>query len=223
MLDPAAFEARAGVVTAVKLHEGENGARSAHIVFADAAGLKKALGLASKPKPLELAAGGGPSGGSKLAATTATPTRAALQEAVGEFMQRFEADEAARKEEEEARHNQMDADGFVLVTRKRSGRSTTTDASTGAKVGVATAGMERHIADEVGGDDADGGGGKRGRKKKKSKEMTDFYHFQAHEKKREGLMRLREQFEADKARIAKMRADRKFKPQGYTVQMDAVE
>ena len=53
------------------------------------------------------------------------------------------------------------------------------------------------------------------RKKKRAKEMTDFYHFQAHEKKREGLLRLREQFEADRERIAKMRADRKFKPQGY--------
>ena len=54
-----------------------------------------------------------------------------------------------------------------------------------------------------------------GGKKKRAKEMTDFYHFQAHEKKREGLLRLREQFEADRERIAKMRADRKFKPQGY--------
>ena len=36
--------------------------------------------------------------------------------------------------------------------------------------------------------------------------MPDFYHFQQHEKKREGLLKLREQFEADKARIAKMRS-----------------
>lgn len=53
------------------------------------------------------------------------------------------------------------------------------------------------------------------KKKKKAKELTDFYHFQQHERKREGLMKLREQFEQDKARIAKMRADRKFRPQGY--------
>ena len=33
-------------------------------------------------------------------------------------------EEAARQREEDARHNQMDADGFVVVTRKRTGRST---------------------------------------------------------------------------------------------------
>ena len=31
----------------------------------------------------------------------------------------------------------------------------------------------------------------------------------------EELMKLREQFEQDKERIARMRADRKFKPAGY--------
>ena len=36
-----------------------------------------------------------------------------------------------------------------------------------------------------------------------------------HEKKREQLTKLREQFEADKARIAKMKQERKFKPHGY--------
>ena len=38
----------------------------------------------------------------------------------------------------------MDADGFVVVSRKRTGRSIATDGS-GATVGVATAGMERLI------------------------------------------------------------------------------
>lgn len=213
----AAFEARVGDVASTNLGEGEDGSRTAHIVFAKPAGLKKAVGLASKPKPLELRAEGGAKGGGlRATGSSAMPTRAALQEAVGEFMQNFESQEAARREEEEARHNQMDSDGFVVVTRKRTGRSTTTDGS-GATVSVATAGMERHIAEQTGddADGADGGGGVRGRKKKKPKEMVDFYHFQQHEKKREGLMKLREQFEADKERIAKMRADRKFKPQGY--------
>jgi hypothetical protein len=54
-------------------------------------------------------------------------------------------------------------------------------------------------------------------KKKKKKRLgsavtPDFYHFQQHEKKREQLVKLREQFEADKARIAKMKSDRKFRP-----------
>lgn len=36
--------------------------------------------------------------------------------------------------------------------------------------------------------------------------------FQAHERKRDRLEVMRAQFEADKARIAKLRADRKFRP-----------
>jgi ribosomal RNA-processing protein 7 len=108
----------------------------------------------------------------------------------------------------------MDADGFVVVSRKRTGRSIATDGS-GATVGVATAGMERHAAEQQGeGDaegDAEGGGGAR-KKKKKPKEMVDFYHFQQHERKRSQLLKLREQFEQDKSKIAKMREARAFKP-----------
>jgi ribosomal RNA-processing protein 7 len=83
---------------------------------------------------------------------------------------------------------------------------------------VATAGMERLVAGQQDDGDAQGDGSGR-RKKKKAKDMTDFYHFQQHERKREGLMKLREQFELDKQRIAKMRADRSFKPAGYSVQL----
>ena len=54
---------------------------------------------------------------------------------------------------------------------------------------------------------------KRAAKKKKSEGANlDFYQFQKHERKREQLARLREQFEADKTRIAKMRSERKFRP-----------
>lgn len=129
-------------------------------------------------------------------------------------MERFETEEAQRLADEEARHNAMDADGFVVVSRKRTGRGTATDAQ-GATVGVASAGAERHFAADAAGEADDGDGARR--KKKKAKEMHDFYHFQQHEKKREGLLKLREQFEADRERIAKMRAERKFKPQGYAV------
>ena len=207
----AALEAKAGEVTSVRL--SSDGSHAAHIVFAEPSGLKKALAANSKPLDLAVSADG-------AAADAEEPSsRAELQESVGAFMQQFEADEAARKAEEEARHNQMDSDGFVVVTRKRTGRSTSTDA-TGATVGVATAGMQRQYAeaadDESGGGAAEGGGGGK-RKKKRPKEMQDFYHFQQHERKRKDLEKLREQFEADKARIAKMRNERRFKPQGYAV------
>ena len=217
----AAFEARAGEVSSVRVSCAAD-ARTAHVVFALPAGLKKALALT---KPLELGCSGSSSTGqqqsdphasfmSESAIATRAPAREALQAEVGEFMERFEAEETARREEEDARHNQMDSDGFVVVTRKRAGRSTTTDTATGATVNVATAGMQRVNEAVAAGNDDEASASSR-RKKKRAKEMTDFYHFQAHEKKREGLLRLREQFEADRERIAKMRADRKFKPQGY--------
>ena len=46
-------------------------------------------------------------------------------------------------------------------------------------------------------------------------QLTHLRIHPQHEKKREQLAKLREQFEADKARIAKMKQERKFKPMGY--------
>ena len=52
-----------------------------------------------------------------------------------------------------------------------------------------------------------------GRKlKKKKKELTNFYRFQMLEEKIGKLQHLRQKFEQDKERIAKMRQHRKFKP-----------
>jgi ribosomal RNA-processing protein 7 len=208
----AALSARGGEVSHVRLGGGGS---SAHVVFAQASGLKKVL-AATKPLELEMeaAATAGSSSATKSTAITRSARREQLQSEVSAFMERFEAEEARRQAEEEARHNQMDADGFVVVSRKRTGRSVSTDGS-GATVSAASAGMERHFH---GGDGDEGEGGAAGsgrRKKKKTKELLDFYHFQQHEKKREGLLKLRAQFEADRERIAKMRAERRFKPQGY--------
>jgi len=53
----------------------------------------------------------------------------------------------------------------------------------------------------------------KGRLKKKKKDVLgDFYSFQSRETKRDRLVKLREQFEDDKNRIAKMKVERKFKP-----------
>jgi len=190
----------AGEVKAVQISSiasGTNGAagtRAAHVAFASPSGLKKALALR---QPMQLV----------IALSGSTPrleqpaTREQLQRSADSFMKKFDAAEKRREAEEEARHNTMDDDGFVLVTRKR-GRSTTTEESTGATVGVAST----HHGEQE----------EPGRKKKKKKgELLNFYHFQQHEKKREQLAKLREQFEADKARIAKMKQERKFKPHGY--------
>ena len=55
-------------------------------------------------------------------------------------------------------------------------------------------------------------GSSRSRGEKKAKELTNFYRFQMKEEKKETLQTLREQFEKDKERVARMRAERKFKP-----------
>lgn len=50
------------------------------------------------------------------------------------------------------------------------------------------------------------------KKKKKPLELKNFYRHQIREAKREQLAKLRTQFEEDKARIAKMKEARKFRP-----------
>ena len=82
------------------------------------------------------------------------------------------------------------ARSFVVVGRK------------GKPLGAAEADQKALSADQK----------KKKKKKKGSAEAPDFYHFQQHERKREQLVKLREQFEADKARIAKMKSERKFRP-----------
>jgi ribosomal RNA-processing protein 7 len=42
--------------------------------------------------------------------------------------------------------------------------------------------------------------------------VDDFYRFQKREKSRDELLLLREQFELDKQKVAKLKAARKFKP-----------
>jgi ribosomal RNA-processing protein 7 len=206
--------------------DGDGDAHTAHIIFSQASALKRAL---NRKKPLELPA-------AKVSTKERPPTREELQERVGSFMEEFEAAERERELAEEAAHNQMDSDGcgsfalrklfpsahilnpcrcllaalrFVVVTRKRKGRNTSTEESSGATVGVASASRRDD------GDDSDDGARLAKKKKKKAQDMPNFYHFQRHEAKREQLLKLREQFEQDKQRIARMRADRKFKPAGY--------
>ena len=42
--------------------------------------------------------------------------------------------------------------------------------------------------------------------------MEDFYRFQKREKNRDAMLLLREQFEEDKRKVAKLKAARKFRP-----------
>jgi len=57
------------------------------------------------------------------------------------------------------------------------------------------------------------GGAARGRTRNKKKtELTNFYRFQMREAKRDQLQELRRRFEEDKARVARLREGRRFKP-----------
>lgn len=51
-----------------------------------------------------------------------------------------------------------------------------------------------------------------GKKKKKDLELKNFYRHQIREEKKDKLLELRQRFEEDKARIAKLKEARKFRP-----------
>lgn len=50
------------------------------------------------------------------------------------------------------------------------------------------------------------------RRKQKKKELVNFYSWQLRESQREEVAKLRHKFQADKDRVAAMRAARRFKP-----------
>ncbi|KAJ1033065.1 hypothetical protein NDA16_000344 [Ustilago loliicola] len=87
----------------------------------------------------------------------------------------------------------LDEDGFIIVQRSGKYGRAGASAEGGGSVGVA-----RHDFKE--------------NTKKKSVGLDDFYRFQLREKKREQLADLRAKFEADKEKVAKLKAGRRFKP-----------
>ena len=84
----------------------------------------------------------------------------------------------------------VDADGWTLV--KSTGRN--------AKRNLMAREEETEKAQE------------RATKKMKQNTVVHFYKHHEREAKKERLVQLREKFEQDKLKIAKMKADRKFKP-----------
>jgi len=108
-----------------------------------------------------------------------------LEAEVNEFIASFESREEQVRLAKERRRNEVDEDGFMLVSRKRQVRHATMHAN------------ERK---------------KKKKKKKAEKELSNFYQFQIREKKRDQLATLREKFEADKRRIEQLKASRKFRP-----------
>jgi ribosomal RNA-processing protein 7 len=159
---------------------------SALIVFKKASTLAKALSAGERAVVLPTGAAVGPSRAQKWAVLRDR----ALKEAANDYMLKFDADVAAKRETAAAAEGVPEDDGFITVSRTAK-RAKTDEAADGEL--------------------ADGDGGKK--KKKKSTELQDFYHFQQHERKREHLHKLRQRFEQDKARIAVMKAQRRFRPE----------
>ncbi|WFD34525.1 hypothetical protein MCUN1_001366 [Malassezia cuniculi] len=93
----------------------------------------------------------------------------------------------------------LDQDGFIIVQRGgRYGRSGGGEENTYGSMAAATPEFEAYMKENP---DA-----------KKPKELQDFYRFQFREKKRQQFANLRAQFEADKERVARLKATRRFKP-----------
>ncbi|KAI6015585.1 ribosomal RNA-processing protein 7-domain-containing protein [Pisolithus marmoratus] len=88
----------------------------------------------------------------------------------------------------------VDEDGFTLVTRGGAYGKTLGG-------GVAVASKQFQATSKTG-----------SKKKKEPKEKTSFYAFQKAEKQRQAIVDLKKNFEADKARIEKLKQSRRFKP-----------
>lgn len=163
-------------------------------VFSEQAACSEALAAAANGTVLELTPGE-PAGATGLKAWVNAhkarfPGNDELQRQLDAWTEDFEAaEERKRKAAEEAAD-----DGWTVVKRHR-GRGKTTDEASGVSVG----GVAAAAAEEAGG-------------KVKENLTTNFYRFQQREKRRDELYALREQFEADKQKIAAMKASRRFRP-----------
>ena len=115
--------------------------------------------------------------------------REELKARADEAIEAFQELEAAELNARKMRDGAADDDGFITVTYKNSAKR------------------------RIGGDDVgEDGSFAPTKKKRRKKELQNFYGFQKREAKRDHLEVLRAKFEKDKARIARLKAARKFKP-----------
>ncbi|KAJ2743655.1 hypothetical protein GGI20_003575 [Coemansia sp. BCRC 34301] len=125
--------------------------------------------------------------------SAARPAADAVRADVDAFMARFEEAQYERDRMLAQQQNVADADGFIPVVRRaRGGKNTDGTASVTA--------MSTDEAREA------------GAARKGPAMLTNFYRFQARERKRDQLADLRRKFEEDKEKIARMRQTRQFRP-----------
>ncbi|KAJ7164952.1 ribosomal RNA-processing protein 7-domain-containing protein [Mycena filopes] len=170
--------------------------RSAHIVFLDASSLERAL--APQPKARPWPSSEEPSGVAHYAALfdSLRPPLDAVRAHADSAMELFEFELKQTKQQSKYRKGEaiVDEDGFTLVTRGGAYGQTL-----GGGVGVASKQFQES-------------GETRTRKKKEPLQKAGFYAFQKAEKQRNDLMELKKNWEADKAKVEKLKASRRFKP-----------
>ncbi|PWZ02344.1 hypothetical protein BCV70DRAFT_198625 [Testicularia cyperi] len=87
----------------------------------------------------------------------------------------------------------LDEDGFIIVQRSGKYGRAGAPSDAGGSVAIAKRGYKENT-------------------EKKSTNLDDFYRFQVRDRKRQQLADLRAKFEQDKAKVASLKASRRFKP-----------
>ncbi|KAJ6481750.1 ribosomal RNA-processing protein 7-domain-containing protein [Mycena sanguinolenta] len=171
--------------------------RTAHLVFLDASSLERALAPQPKPRPWPTTSEE-PSGLAHYAALydSLRPPLDIVREHADSAMELYEFELKQTKQQTKYRKGEaiVDEDGFTLVTRGGAYGQTLGG-------GVAVASKQFQETGETG-----------TRKKKEKKQKTNFYAFQKAEKQRNDLLELKKNWEADKAKVEKLKSSRRFKP-----------
>ncbi|KAF8208377.1 ribosomal RNA-processing protein 7-domain-containing protein [Mycena galopus ATCC 62051] len=173
-----------------------NTGRTAHLVFLDASSLERAL-VPGKTRSWPMTADE-PFGLAHYAALydSLRPPLDIVREHADSAMELYEFELKQTKQQTKYRKGEaiVDEDGFTLVTRGGAYGQTLGG-------GVAVASKKFQESGETG-----------TRKKKDTKQKANFYAFQKAEKQRNDLLELKKNWEADKAKVEKLKASRRFKP-----------
>jgi ribosomal RNA-processing protein 7 len=169
-----------------------------HVVFESAESAERALVWRRKDaqnacRSLGRAAERGLSGWIQRHQSRRTPRRVLLHRS-NTFMKAYDERLLRERDERDATGDKADDDGWVVVRRrgKKAGRDATNTAGIRMAYSVASQDEVRHRSEK--------------------QVLDDFYTFQQRAGRIEQLAELRQQFEIDKQRIAKMKGDRRFKP-----------
>ena len=146
--------------------------------------------------------------------------RIEMKRRVDDAMAEFEEQEQLARLERERASRQADEDGFMPVQhrkkRKRQSEGGRKGGNSNNSTGRNRSNKKRVVlaSSELGSGLGSGSGAGTGVGAEPSapKTLKNFYGFQQKEERQNTLLRLRRQFEEDRAKVAKMREQRKFKP-----------